>query len=151
MKLLKIFLLFALFMALAITLSAAPSKEDPSLDPNNGNHDDENDDHSQKATSLRGFTSRFLAQKSRHLMTCNKYPSVCLVAGSPGPYCCKKKCVNVKTDRHNCGKCGKKCKYSEICCKGKCVNPMSHEKHCGGCNNSCDKGSKCLYGMCSYA
>ncbi|XVF27923.1 hypothetical protein REPUB_Repub14bG0151300 [Reevesia pubescens] len=133
MKFLKIFLMLAMFMALAITLSA-------------------NDDHSQvEPTSLRGIPSRFLAEKPRAVMTCNKYPRVCHVAGSPGPDCCKKKCVNVKTDRLNCGRCGKKCKYSEICCKGQCVNPMSHKKHCGGCNNNCNKGSKCLYGMCSYA
>ncbi|OWM83390.1 hypothetical protein CDL15_Pgr012871 [Punica granatum] len=75
---------------------------------------------------LRGI-GRFLAQKS-------------------------KKCVDLKTDRLNCGKCGYKCKYSEICCKGKCVNPMSDKKHCGVCNNKCrHKKGKCVYGMCSYA
>ncbi|XWS15548.1 hypothetical protein CRYUN_Cryun34aG0009600 [Craigia yunnanensis] len=144
MKFLKIFLMFALFMALVITLSAtSASKEESFLD--------NDDDHNQEPTSLRGITSRFLAQKPRAVMTCNKYPRVCRVAGSPGPDCCKKKCVNVKTDRLNCGMCGKKCKYSEMCCNGQCVNPMSHKKHCGGCNNKCNKGSKCLYGMCSYA
>ncbi|XWS12867.1 hypothetical protein CRYUN_Cryun37aG0127400 [Craigia yunnanensis] len=149
MRYLKIFLMFALFMALAITLSATPSNEESFVE-NDG--DDDNDDHSQEEpTSLRGITSRFLAQKPRAVMTCNKYPSVCRVAGSPGHDCCKKKCVNVKTDRLNCGMCGKKCKYSEICCKGHCVNPMSQKNHCGGCNNKCNKGSKCLYGMCSYA
>ncbi|XP_022714421.1 stigma-specific STIG1-like protein 1 [Durio zibethinus] len=150
MKFLRIVLMFALLMALAITLSATPSKDESFVDSDGG--DDDNDDHSQvEPTSLREITSRFLAQKPRTVMTCNKYPRVCRVAGSPGPDCCKKKCVNVKTDKLNCGKCGKKCKYSEICCKGQCVNPMSHQKHCGGCNNNCNKGSKCLYGMCSYA
>ncbi|XVE51074.1 hypothetical protein DITRI_Ditri02bG0009400 [Diplodiscus trichospermus] len=147
MKFLKIFLMFALVMALAITISAASSKEETFLD-----NDDDNVDHGDgEPTSLRGITGRFLAQKPRAVMTCNKYPRVCRAAGSPGPDCCKKKCVNVKTDRLNCGMCGKKCKFSEICCSGQCVNPMSHKKHCGGCNNRCDKGSKCLYGMCSYA
>ncbi|KAK6265014.1 Stigma-specific protein Stig1 - like 6 [Theobroma cacao] len=156
MKLVKVFLMLALLMALAITLSAAaPSEEEPFVD----NDDDASEvaddllpsaDGQEQRTSLRG-ASRFLAQKPRAVMTCNKYPRVCRVAGSPGPDCCKKKCVNVKTDRLNCGMCGKKCKYSEICCKGKCVNPMSHKRHCGGCNNQCSKGNKCLYGMCSYA
>ncbi|OMO76914.1 Stigma-specific protein Stig1 [Corchorus capsularis] len=144
--------MLALFMALVITLiSATPSKEEESLVNNEDNDDGDASDSQELPTSLRGI-SRFLAQKpARATMTCNKYPRVCRVAGSPGPDCCKKKCVNVKTDRLNCGMCGKKCKYSEICCKGKCVNPMSHKKHCGGCNNACDKGSKCLIGMCSYA
>ncbi|KAA8515531.1 hypothetical protein F0562_018858 [Nyssa sinensis] len=105
---------------------------------------------SQQPTSLRG-TGRFLAQRSRVTMTCNNYPKICRVKGSPGRNCCNKKCVNLKTDRLNCGKCGKKCKYSDICCKGKCVNPLSDKKHCGSCNNKCKKGTKCIYGMCNYA
>ncbi|KAE8656523.1 F-box/RNI/FBD-like domains-containing protein [Hibiscus syriacus] len=138
MKALNIFIVFVFFMALAITnLSATPSQDE--------------EDRGQVEPPSVGITSRFLAQKPRGAMTCNKYPRVCRVAGSPGPDCCKKRCVNVTTDRLNCGKCGRKCKYSEICCKGKCVNPMSNKWHCGGCNNGCDKGSKCLYGMCSYA
>ncbi|XVF26076.1 hypothetical protein REPUB_Repub13aG0268900 [Reevesia pubescens] len=156
MKFLKIFLMVVLFMATSLAISAlsdTPFKEESFAD--NDIDDDDNGDHSQvepTTSSLRGITSRFLAQKPRAVMTCNKYPRVCRAAGSPGPDCCKKKCVNVKTDRLNCGVCGKKCKYSEICCKGQCVNPMSHKKHCGGCNNNCNnKGSKCLYGMCSYA
>ncbi|KAE8659770.1 F-box/RNI/FBD-like domains-containing protein [Hibiscus syriacus] len=138
MKALKIFTVIALFMALANTnLSATPSQDE--------------EDRSQVEPPFVRITSRFLAQKPRGARTCNKYPRVCRVAGSPGPDCCKKKCVNVTVDRVNCGKCGRKCKHSEICCKGKCVNPMSNKWHCGGCNNGCDKGSKCLYGMCSYA
>lgn len=96
--------------------------------------------------------SRFLAQRSRvRSVKCNKYPRICRVKGSPGPDCCKKRCVNVGKDRLNCGKCGHKCKFSEICCKGKCVNPFSHNKHCGGCANSCGTGRKCNYGLCSYS
>ncbi|KAM7481032.1 hypothetical protein LguiB_005615 [Lonicera macranthoides] len=90
--------------------------------------------------SLPGRLGRFLAQKPRAAMTCDKYPKVCKSKGSNGPDCCKKKCVNVTSDRLNCGKCGKKCKYSEICCRGKCVNPSKDEKHCGSCNNKCKKG-----------
>ncbi|KAH7569450.1 hypothetical protein JRO89_XS06G0164700 [Xanthoceras sorbifolium] len=121
--------------------------------PSSDDHDHDGDDST--TTSLRG-ASRFLASAPRtrvNVMTCNTYPRVCRAKGSPGPDCCKKKCVNVHTDRLNCGKCGRKCKYSEICCKGECVNPRSNNKHCGGCNNKCEKaaGSYCVYGMCSYA
>lgn len=140
-----ILLVLAMLMALATTHLATP-------------YDDNNEDAAEDALpeseqtpiSLRG-TSRFLAQKQRAIMTCNKYPRVCRAAGSPGPDCCGKKCVNVMTDKLNCGMCGKKCKYPEICCKGQCVNRLSNKKHCGSCNNKCKKGSSCVYGMCSYA
>ncbi|CAK9327295.1 unnamed protein product [Citrullus colocynthis] len=84
-------------------------------------------------------------------MTCDRNIKLCRAKGSPGRNCCQKKCVDLKTDRYNCGKCGKKCKYSQVCCKGKCVNPMFNRKHCGGCNNKCNRGSLCVYGMCGYA
>ncbi|KAK1422581.1 hypothetical protein QVD17_17864 [Tagetes erecta] len=100
--------------------------------------------------SLRG-ASRFLGQQTRGLVKCNKNPRLCRAKGSPGPDCCKKKCVNVKTDKQNCGLCGKKCKHQEICCKGKCVNLMRDKRHCGGCDNRCKRGNACIYGMCTYA
>ncbi|XP_023520197.1 stigma-specific STIG1-like protein 1 [Cucurbita pepo subsp. pepo] len=84
-------------------------------------------------------------------VTCDRSIKVCRAKGSRGRNCCKKMCVDLKTDRYNCGKCGKKCKYSEICCKGKCVNPMFNRNNCGGCNNKCSRGSSCVYGMCGYA
>jgi len=157
MKSLKIFLLLAMLMALAYTLSAT-TEEDSFVaieNDDDSTNEDENTDlpwlgTQETTSSLRG-ANRFLAQKTRAAMTCNKYPRVCRAKGSPGPDCCKKKCVNVLTDRLNCGMCGKKCKYAEICCKGHCVKPMSNKKHCGGCNNKCKKGNACVYGMCSYA
>ncbi|KAI4295943.1 hypothetical protein L6164_035936 [Bauhinia variegata] len=141
MKTFKTLFLFAMLMALVITLSSATSSEEEELPNTNEN---------EEPTSLRG-TSRFLAQKkARSALTCDKYPKLCHVKGSAGPDCCNNKCVNLSTDRFNCGKCGKKCGYSKICCDGKCVNPMTNEKHCGKCGNKCDKASSCLYGMCSY-
>lgn len=156
---LKTCLVLVILVALAISLSATPAQDELSLKEDNEttNHDIETSDLSSaemsrpELTSLRG-SIRFLAQiKPRVPMTCDKYPRVCHAKGSSGPDCCKKKCVNVMTDRLNCGKCGKKCNYSELCCKGQCVNPRSNIKHCGSCGNTCKKGSLCLYGMCSYA
>lgn len=92
---------------------------------------------------------RVLAQKPRARMTCDRYPRVC--SGVVPADCCNKQCVNVMSDRVNCGMCGKKCKYQESCCKGLCVNTAFDGKNCGKCNNRCKKGSSCLYGMCSYA
>ncbi|KAI3680505.1 hypothetical protein L6452_35276 [Arctium lappa] len=135
----KILITLIILMALAINLYATPIEDDDQyvVIPTSG--------------SLRG-ASRFLAQHSTTgLMKCNKNPRLCRAKGSPGPDCCKKTCVNVMTDKQNCGMCGKKCKRQEICCKGKCVNPMMDKRHCGGCNNRCKRGNSCTYGMCSYA
>ncbi|MFQ6655284.1 hypothetical protein Gotur_025911 [Gossypium turneri] len=72
-------------------------------------------------------------------------------AGSPGPDCCKRKCVNVMKDRFNCGMCGYKYKYSEICCKGQFINASFDKRNCGGYHKKCKKGEFCVYGMCNYA
>lgn len=103
-------------------------------------------DQSKPSSSLRGG-SRFLGQRPR--LTCDNYPKACESKGNS--VCCNKKCVNVKTDKLNCGACGKKCKFSEICCNGRCVNPSANKNHCGGCGNSCQEGGFCSFGMCSYS
>ncbi|CAM8896364.1 unnamed protein product [Rhodiola kirilowii] len=124
---------------------------------NNNDKDEEEGEDFEAPTFLRGTGRLLLASHHKHghrqrkNNTCNKNPRICRAAGSPGRSCCKKKCVNLLTDKRNCGRCGKKCKYSHMCCNGKCVNPRSHEKHCGGCNNNCGSEQTCRYGMCSYA
>jgi Stigma-specific protein, Stig1 len=87
----------------------------------------------------------------RSPLTCNEYPKVCHLKGSPGHNCCHKRCVNVKTDNSNCGKCGNKCKFGWLCCSGKCVSVMYDRSNCGGCRRKCKKHGVCRYGMCSYA
>ncbi|KAI4298726.1 hypothetical protein L6164_032250 [Bauhinia variegata] len=137
-------LFLAMTMALACALSATPS-ERYFFTIDGGDTSTE----SEEKPSLR-MANRLLG--SRRVMTCDKYPRVCGVVGSRGPDCCHKKCVRVSRDRNNCGKCGNKCKYSQICCKGNCVNPMADKNHCGRCGNKCQiKGDYCQHGMCSYA
>ena len=34
---------------------------------------------------------------------------------------CAGKCVNLKTDERNCGRCGRRCRANQICRKGECV------------------------------
>ncbi|KAM7477620.1 hypothetical protein LguiA_025833 [Lonicera macranthoides] len=151
-------LLFSLFVVMTTTLPlfVTPTTSTKELvhhvdEENNNTISDLYVLETKEPPSLPGRLGRFLAQKPRAAMTCDKYPKVCKSKGSNGPDCCKKKCVNVTSDRLNCGKCGKKCKYSEICCRGKCVNPSMDEKHCGSCNNKCKKGGSCVYGLCNYA
>lgn len=151
MELSKILFIFFLITATFLMNFATPITEESVLDVHkNNNFNLKVSENKEELSSLRG-TGRFLAQNPRALKTCDKYPRVCDAKGSAGPDCCRKKCVDVMTDKANCGKCGRKCKYSEMCCQGKCVNPSRDEKHCGGCNNMCKKGNSCLYGICSYA
>ncbi|KAL2931288.1 Stigma-specific STIG1-like protein 1, partial [Bienertia sinuspersici] len=88
---------------------------------------------------------------ARARITCNRLPRICRLKGSPGPDCCRKKCVNINSDKFNCGFCGRRCRYPEVCCNGRCINPWYNRKNCGGCHNKCKKGTYCYYGMCSYA
>ncbi|GMN36511.1 hypothetical protein TIFTF001_042459 [Ficus carica] len=116
------------------------------------NHDrlESSSDHDQ-IHGVESFSFLSSQRKKTRRVTCNKFPRICRAKGSPGPSCCKKKCVDVTRDRHNCGKCGKKCKYNKICCNGKCVNPSFNKRHCGGCNNRCNNGGLCAFGLCSYS
>ncbi|KAB2029699.1 hypothetical protein ES319_D05G181300v1 [Gossypium barbadense] len=137
MKFLNLFFMLSIVMAIvAITLSAITSeKSDHPL----GN--------SQMAASFRG-AGGFPSQGFRPYLTCGKQPEICSLKGL---FCCNRRCVDLKTEQFNCGRCRKTCNYSSICCEGKCVSPLFDENHCGGCNNSCGKGSSCVYGMCNYA
>ncbi|KAL6975263.1 hypothetical protein U1Q18_024057 [Sarracenia purpurea var. burkii] len=64
--------------------------------------------------------------------------------------CCNRKCVELATDRHNCGSCRRKCEYTEACCRGECVRLAYDKRHCGSCNHRCTAGLFCIYGMCDY-
>ncbi|KAL5990113.1 hypothetical protein ACLOJK_011010 [Asimina triloba] len=147
MKLAKtIFIIMAIAMALAMACIATATPDHELED------DDEEDspfyDTDSIPSSLRGL-SRFLAEKE---LKCHENPAVCHTSKrSPGPNCCQKKCVDLKTDNDNCGICEKKCKYTEACCRGQCVNLSFDKRHCGRCNHRCDRGDFCIYGMCNYA
>ncbi|KAL5548442.1 hypothetical protein UlMin_003673 [Ulmus minor] len=148
MKLIKLLFVSSLLLVLALSIEAMPKieeKEDGQLSK------DYYDNDEALLSSMLNGRRHFQSQKKRKRLTCNKFPVICSAKGSPGPHCCKKKCVNVLTDRHNCGLCGKKCKYNEICCKGKCVNPSFNRRHCGGCNVRCQVGGFCAFGLCNYA
>ncbi|KZV54951.1 Stigma-specific Stig1 family protein [Dorcoceras hygrometricum] len=131
-------------MAITISLAAEPLPTDEKFN-----------ESVDRAWVHRGRASRFFSGRRfrwrRFVATCNKRPGICMLKGSPGASCCNRRCVNLGADSFNCGRCGRKCKFSEICCKGKCVNPSTHRKNCGGCNNRCKRGSTCMYAMCSYA
>ncbi|CAB4306222.1 unnamed protein product [Prunus armeniaca] len=130
-----LFMIAMLIMPSAITLSATvPNQREAFFRPGSS-------------------TSWFLAsQSSPGRGGCGQNPLACRATeGSAGPYCCSKKCVDLRTDISNCGSCGKRCISSEICCNAHCVNPMSHNQNCGKCSNHCKEGTSCDNGMCDYA
>ncbi|XP_023547467.1 stigma-specific STIG1-like protein 1 [Cucurbita pepo subsp. pepo] len=98
--------------------------------------------------------SRFLAEKEKNPRSashCNKNKKMCETMYGKGWQCCNNKCVDLRNDKHNCGGCKKKCKYTAECCGGQCVDVAYDKRHCGSCNNRCQRGKFCVYGMCEYA
>ncbi|XP_009132403.1 stigma-specific STIG1-like protein 2 [Brassica rapa] len=107
--------------------------------------------------------SRFLAQRydegqrpkarnSNAAGRCNKDSEICSsTAANSTMTCCNKKCIDLSTDRQNCGACKKICKYGEICCGGQCVSWRYDPRHCGKCNNRCKPFASCYAGLCEYA
>ncbi|XP_062079600.1 stigma-specific STIG1-like protein 3 [Humulus lupulus] len=155
------FILMIVFVDFTICTYAALAPELEDLDDNNygelvvQEHNDRNNlGSSSDDIKAHQVVQRFLSQKNKQKnrrTNCKKFPGICGAKGSPGPNCCKRKCVDLVRDSQNCGKCGKKCKYNQICCNGKCVNPSFNKNHCGACNNSCNNGGLCAFGLCNYA
>ncbi|KAB5538987.1 hypothetical protein DKX38_016520 [Salix brachista] len=148
MKFMHIFLVLGIITSLVLDIASFPLQEDE-VHYNTDSEVIENFS-SHRSRGVSRFLAHQKGSKNRRL-TCNKFPGICHAKGSPGPHCCKKKCVNVLADRLNCGLCGKKCRYNEICCDGKCVNPSFSRRHCGACSRSCGSGSLCVLGLCNYA
>ena len=55
--------------------------------------------------------------------------SVSVDATDAGPSCkpsekiCSDKCVDITTDKANCGVCGTACRTGQLCCAGACTSP----------------------------
>ncbi|ERN09139.1 hypothetical protein AMTR_s00014p00178050 [Amborella trichopoda] len=152
-------LFMAAAMALAIAAAAAASSLEPAMtvhETTQQPHEEEDEREEEMYTmpeigGLHGG-SRFLAEFNPHKrLKCKHSPDICKVWGSPGPDCCKNKCVDMATNSHNCGQCGHKCKFIQACCRGQCVDLAFDKRHCGRCNNRCTKSVLCIYGLCNYA
>ncbi|CAH8363467.1 unnamed protein product [Eruca vesicaria subsp. sativa] len=105
--------------------------------------------------------SRFLAEKTgqgqrakaRNLQeAASCKPEICRSTEANSTMaCCSKKCVNLSTDRNNCGVCKRKCRSWEKCCGGWCESMIYNDRHCGACNHRCKPGHKCALALCNYA
>ncbi|KAL4554086.1 hypothetical protein LXL04_039793 [Taraxacum kok-saghyz] len=97
--------------------------------------------------------SRFLAEEKnpRAADHCNKNDEICYILEGKNSTCCNNKCMDLSEDKHNCGACKNKCKFTSSCCRGECVNLAYDKRHCGSCGNKCMPGGYCIYGLCNYA
>lgn len=58
-------------------------------------------------------------------------------------------CVDLSSDRNNCGACGNVCESPEdLCCDGVCTNIVFDRFNCGACGNVCPDGWDCC-GVCT--
>ncbi|KAF3453418.1 hypothetical protein FNV43_RR03858 [Rhamnella rubrinervis] len=154
----KIMLIMAMTMALSITLTMRiivnqqEEEEPPIFMSSKELHATNKEDKVLVLPSKR--VSRFLKEEKnpRAADHCHKDNEICyLIDGAKNTTCCNNKCMDLSTDKNNCGACKKKCKYTETCCRGECVNIAYDKRHCGECNHRCHTGEYCVFGMCGYA
>jgi hypothetical protein len=77
---------------------------------------------------------------------------------------CAGSCVDVRSDKNNCGGCGVRCGASQACmgsrcvdgcpapnlmCGASCVNAQTDRNHCGFCGNVCNASQNCVSGACT--
>ncbi|XP_019459853.1 PREDICTED: protein STIG1-like [Lupinus angustifolius] len=64
--------------------------------------------------------------------------------------CCRNHCVDVTSDRTNCGLCGIRCRFNYKCCNRLCINININPFNCGRCGRVCPFGRLCLFGLCGF-
>jgi len=67
----------------------------------------------------------------------------------PDDTCCAGNCVDIRTDRGNCGRCNLFCSGMTECCGGTCTDIQMDAENCGGCGSTCTVPSDtCCYAHC---
>lgn len=72
-----------------------------------------------------------------------------MMMADTGPGCDKcggSTCLDLKTDKANCGMCGNAC--TDVCCNGSCVDSTSDNANCGSCGSACMNGNTCCSSSC---
>ncbi len=113
----------------------------------------------------RATTCRQRAGSTSYECGCGSAPecapgTACVVEGGAP------RCVDLQTDRNNCGMLGNTCDEGEICvggrcscggedcaagqacCGGRCVDTSSDAANCGMCGKACQAGESCVDGTC---
>ncbi|KAI3786645.1 hypothetical protein L1987_40478 [Smallanthus sonchifolius] len=138
MMAMKLIFMIATTMALAIAITLTPTGDNQEITP--------------PVVSPKRV-SRFLAENKnpRAADHCKKDKEICYILEGKNSTCCNNKCMDLSEDKHNCGACKNKCKFTKSCCRGECVNLAYDKSHCGSCGNKCMPGGYCIYGLCNYA
>lgn len=155
----KIMLIMAIAMALSITLTmknivVQQEEEKPPIFMSSKELHTTNKEDKVQLVLPSKRVSRFLKEEKnpRAADHCHKDNEICnLIDGGKNTTCCNNKCMDLSTDKNNCGECKKKCKYTENCCRGECVYLAFDKRHCNECNHRCNTGEYCVFGMCNYA
>ncbi|MEW5896558.1 MAG: hypothetical protein AB1668_02605 [Nanoarchaeota archaeon] len=89
--------------------------------------------------------------------------NVCEAVCAPGLTLCNGQCVNLQTDKDNCGSCGTVCSNGQVCsngactlscspgqtlCANTCVDLKTDESNCGSCGTVCPKDNECTESKC---
>ena len=93
------------------------------------------------------------------LAACGEAPAPAPASCSEGETLCAGQCVDLNTNRENCGSCDRNCGSSEVCdgsgqcalscqdglsdCDGTCSNLDSDNQNCGSCGRTCLEGEIC--------
>jgi len=88
--------------------------------------------------------------------------SACSAACASGLAKCGTSCVDLSTDKNNCGLCGDVCANNQVCnssmcacasgtsdCNGTCADLQTANANCGTCGNACSAGTVCTNGVCN--
>jgi len=67
----------------------------------------------------------------------------------PNDTCCAGSCVDIRTDRGNCGRCNLFCSGMTECCGGTCTDIQMDAENCGACGTICGPPAEtCCYASC---
>ncbi|KVI01925.1 stigma-specific STIG1-like protein 2 [Cynara cardunculus var. scolymus] len=144
-KMIKTLFMIVITVAITITLTFTSI--------NNNIHKPTLSDQSFALKPFPKRLSRFLAETKnpRSADHCNKDNEICYILEGINSTCCNNKCMDLSQDKHNCGACKNKCKFTSSCCRGECVTLAYDKRNCGSCDNKCMHGGYCIYGLCNYA
>ena len=108
-------------------------------------HENVTDASSSSSTSLMEL------KDENQIIGCRGRPLICSRGEfPPRSMCCGDRCVDVTSDRENCGLCGVRCTFNRQCCNRLCLNTNLNLFNCGRCGRVCPFGRLCVFGSCAF-
>ncbi|KAK7385971.1 hypothetical protein VNO78_31984 [Psophocarpus tetragonolobus] len=92
-----------------------------------------------------------MEKDDNEIIGCEGRPEVCSRGEfPPRSLCCGNRCVDVTSDRDNCGLCEIRCLFTFQCCNRLCINTNLDIFNCGMCGRACAAGRPCILGICAF-